>query len=150
MDVVPDIWQHVEQSSAVDDEKYEEKRLFQSTSLESDSEACEGDESDFDVGDMYHLDIIVALTETESGEEDSVFIDALTEIEGKNSFPCSKCNKICKSKGGLTKHTDSKHRGDIGSPETDQTLTPLCKDTISSIVESSKRSLLKIIYIELR
>ena len=78
----PDIWQHVEQSSAVDDEKYEEKRLFQSTSLESDSEACEGDESDFDVGDMYHLDIIVALTETESGEEDSVFIDALTEMEG--------------------------------------------------------------------
>ena len=138
MDVVPDIWQHVEQSSAVDDEKYAEKRLFQSTSLEADSEACEGDESDFDVGDMYHLDIIVALTETES------------EIEGKNSFPCSKCNKICKSKGGLTKHTDSKHRGDIGSPETDQTLTPLCKDTISSIVESSKRSLLKIIYIELR
>ena len=74
---------------------------------------------------------------------DSVFIDALTEIEGKNTFPCSKCNKVCKSKGGLTKHTNSKHRDDIGSPETDQTLTPLCKDTISSIVESIKTKLIE-------
>ena len=32
---------------------------------------------------IMQLDIAVALTETESGEVDSVFIDALTEIEGK-------------------------------------------------------------------
>ena len=137
-----DVWQHVEQSTVVEEKECEEKRglTFQSNVLEA-----EGDTA-FDLGDLYHLDITVALTETESGEVDSEFNDALTEIEGKKSFPCSKCDKVCKSKGGLTKHTNSKHC-DVVCSETDlasdQASSPLCKDTMSSIVESIKANLIE-------
>ena len=37
------------------------------------------------------------------------FIDALNEIDGLVVYPCNMCEKICKSKGGLTKHKNSKH-----------------------------------------
>ncbi len=30
-------------------------------------------------------------------------------MEGTKSFPCDQCAKICKSKGGLTRHRRSKH-----------------------------------------
>ena len=42
-------------------------------------------------------------------------------LKGANVFPCSKFSKICKSKGGLTKHTNSKHG-----------------DTVKSIVDTTK------------
>ncbi len=54
-------------------------------------------------------------------------------------YPCSKCSKICKSKGGLTKHINSKH-GDadkVSSP-----LAPLCFDTIKSIVDTIKENII--------
>jgi hypothetical protein len=59
---------------------------------------------------LFNLDISVAVVDTESEEVDAEFLEAISEIEGKKSFPCPKCTKICKSKGGLTKHTNSKHR----------------------------------------
>lgn len=43
---------------------------------------AKSDDSAFDLSDLYHLDITVALTETKSVEVDSEFNDALTEIEG--------------------------------------------------------------------
>jgi GTP-binding protein EngB required for normal cell division len=45
------------------------------------------------------------LTEADVTEVDQEFIDALVEIEGQKEFSCTKCDKICKSKGGLT-HQD--------------------------------------------
>lgn len=93
-----------------------------------------------DVGDLYDMDIAVHLTETDSGEVDKEFIDALIEIEGQTSFPCSKCDKICKSKGGLTRHTNSKHRNET---VLNQIKTPLCKDTVASIVETIKTNIIK-------
>ncbi len=35
--------------------------------------------------------------------------DAVQEIEIPPKHPCPSCNKICKSKGGLTRHIRSKH-----------------------------------------
>ena len=98
--------------------------------------------------DLYHMNIAVDLAEDDSGEVDDEFLDALVEIEGQKSFPCSNCGKICKSKGGLTRHTNSKHRDesvDSGSDpcSDDQTETPLCKDTVASIVETIKNNLIE-------
>jgi hypothetical protein len=46
------------------------------------------------------------------------FINALNEIDGLMVYPCNMCNKICKLKGGLTKHKNSKHVDDVsGSSE---------------------------------
>jgi hypothetical protein len=44
----------------------------------------------------------VAITEAETDEMTSEFSDALKEIDGEKFFPCSLCDKVCKSKGGLT------------------------------------------------
>ena len=59
--------------------------------------------------DTYQLNISLAVVETECDEIESEFNDALTEINGEKSFPCAMCDKVCKSKGGLTRHTNSKH-----------------------------------------
>lgn len=39
-------------------------------------------------------------------------------MEGLKQFPCSLCEKICKSKGGLTNHTRRKHAEAIVGKET--------------------------------
>ena len=60
--------------------------------------------------DAFNLDVTLTLLDTQNDEVDAEFLEALRDIEGKKSFPCPKCIKICKSKGGLTRHTNSKHR----------------------------------------
>ena len=47
--------------------------------------------------------------EEDSTEVEKEFADALAEIEGQKVFPCTQCDKICKLKGGLTRHRNSKH-----------------------------------------
>ena len=65
---------------------------------------------------------------------------ALNEIEGQNVFACSKCSKICKSKGGLslTKHTNSKH----GGTDWVSNMTPLCKETLTLFVSAIKKNVI--------
>ena len=59
----------------------------------------------------------------------------MTEIEGKKSFECEKCGKICKSKGGLTRHTNSKHFNLTSEVAHKSNLD---KDTIDGFVEAIK------------
>ena len=49
--------------------------------------------------------ISIALAETEDDEVVAEF----NEIEGNKSFLCVECNKVCKSKGELTRHIKSKY-----------------------------------------
>jgi hypothetical protein len=101
-------------------EEKTEGELFQSQAInldfESEKEAEElGIDSVLDtdesllVDEVYKLDISVFIAETETPEADDVFDDALFEMEGKKSFNCNICSKVCKSKGGLTRHQNSKH-----------------------------------------
>ena len=62
--------------------------------------------------DLYNFDVSVALTEIQSDEIDTEFAGAVAEIDGERVFPCSQCDKVCKSKGGLTTHTRSRHPDD--------------------------------------
>lgn len=55
-----------------------------------------------DHSDLYQLNVSVAVTEEQNDEIEGEFSDALTEICGEKSFPCSMYDKVCKSKGGLT------------------------------------------------
>jgi hypothetical protein len=57
-----------------------------------------GEESNVD----FNLNVSLAILDTETDGLDAEFLEAVTEIEGKKSFPCSYCTKVCKSKGGLT------------------------------------------------
>ena len=69
-----------------------------------------------------------------------MFLEALTEIEGKKSFPFPNCTKVCKSKGGLTKHTNSKHREAAVDFE-DYEKSRLTFESLAGIVEAIKTSL---------
>ncbi|CAB4045344.1 Hypothetical predicted protein, partial [Paramuricea clavata] len=82
------------------------------------------------------------LTEADVTEVDQEFIDALVEIEGQKEFPYTKCDKICKSKGGLTRHSDSKHRGESVDSGT-RVNTGLCQATTASIVETIKNNIMQ-------
>ena len=101
-----EIGQHLEEKIA---EEAEERRL---DSMEYESE---GDIE----GDAYYMNVTVDFTmaETDNTEVEQKFIDALVEIEGQKAFPCTQCNKICKSKGGLTRHINSKHRDESQSAD---------------------------------
>ena len=102
------------------------------------SAGSEQGESSFDEKTVeYNMNIAIDIVETDYQEVENEFVDSIVEIEGSKAFPCSKCGKICKSKGGLTKHTNSKH-GDI-SPQLNT--TPLCLDTLKSIVDTIKRNI---------
>ena len=69
-------------------------------------------------------------------ENESEFNVAVNEIEGNNSSECEKCGKVCKSEGGLTRHSHSKH----AKPKTgDVTQTQkLDKDTVDGFVGAIK------------
>ena len=129
-----EVGQYLEENLA---EETEERRL---DSLEYDSES-EIEE------DTYRMNVTVFTTlhfttaEADNTDVKQEFIDALVEIEGKKEFPCTQCDKICKSKGGLTRHTNSKHRNE--SQTVDSGDTGLYQDTVASIVETIKANIIK-------
>lgn len=53
-------------------------------------------------------------------------------------FACSQCDKVCKSKGGLTRHKKSKHLLDLEGEQL-ETRVALCEDTVASFMESIKQ-----------
>ena len=102
------------------------------------SAGSEQGESSFDEKTVeYNMNITIDIVETDYQEVENEFVDSIVEIEDSKAFPCSKCGKICKSKGGLTKHTNSKHSD--ASPHL--YTTPLCLDTLKSIVDTIKRNI---------
>ena len=102
-------------------------------SSESESEIyLEDAEYDFD-----NLDVTIAVTEAEGEDIEEEFNNALSEIHSEKSFPCAKCEKVCKSKGGLTRHTNAKHN-EITAEQESLELNLFCPDTVASVVESIK------------
>ena len=101
---------------------------------ETDSESQGNSFTDF------NLNLSLDILDTETDEVDTEFLEALTEIEGKKSFPCPNCTKVCKSKGGLTKHTNSKHRKAAVDFE-DCEKSRLTFESLAGIVEAIKTSL---------
>ena len=89
----------------------------------------------------YNINIAVDIVETDYQEVENKFPDTILEIEGAKVLPCSKCRKICKSKGGLTKHANSKH-GDRDKASSSANTTSLCFDTIRSIVDTIKANII--------
>jgi uncharacterized C2H2 Zn-finger protein len=88
--------------------------------------------------DSFNFEVSVAITKAETDEMTSEISDALKEIDGEKSFPCSLCDKVCKSKGGLTRHTNSKHsEGSSGSHPKPN----LCKDDADSFVNKIQKQI---------
>ena len=89
----------------------------------------------------YNLELAVAVTEVEGNEIEEQFTDALNEIKGEKSFPCPNCDKVCKSKRGLTRHTNSKH-GEFSNKDTPD-VDLFSQEAIASIVESIKSQIMR-------
>jgi hypothetical protein len=109
----------------------EQESLLEST--------CESKDEDYDT---FNLNISLAIVDSETDEVDKEFLEALTEIEGKKSFPCPNCTKVCKSKGGLTKHKNSKHQEADTEPGNTDNENCLLFESLAGIVESIKTNLI--------
>jgi hypothetical protein len=114
----------------------EEFEICETSTDDNEHSLRQGNEWPYDYDDSFNFEVSVAITEAETDEMTSEFSDALKEIDGAKSFPCSLCNNVCKSKGGLTQHTNSKHsEGSSGSHPSDANL---CKDDVDSFVKAIK------------
>ena len=93
-----------------------------------------------DDDDVYNINISVIVTEVETPETADAFDDAMVEMEGKKSFHCDVCSKVCKSKGGLTRHHNSKHAGDSSGKGRDENITGMALDqsVVDGFVERIK------------
>ena len=132
MDTDPALRRRTEEFSTAEEENITEEHGSHPTHVEGTA-STEVDLTDATTEyDTYQLNISLAVVETECDEIESEFNDALTEINGEKSFPCVMCDKVCKSKGGLTRHTNSKH-STMPRPK-----TAICKDSVTSIIESIK------------
>ena len=60
-------------------------------------------------------------------------------MEGKKQFPCEYCEKVCKSKGGLTRHSRSKHPdkqpANIPVPVDMQILEKILSEIVKKLLE---------------
>ena len=95
----------------------------------------------FDEG-AFHMNIAIDIVENDDLSVENEFINALNETGGLMVYPCNMCNKICKSKGGLTKHKKSKHVDDVSSTSEGSNTTPLDKNTMNSIVNTIKQNII--------
>ena len=98
-----------------------------------------------DDDDVYNLNISVIVTEVETPETADAFDDAMVEMEGKKSFHCDVCSKVCKSKGGLTRHHNSKHAGDSSGKGLDEIMTGMALDqsVVDGFVERIKTRIIE-------
>ena len=58
----------------------------------------------------FNFDIALYVIEGSDDMIEEEIDDAVNEISGEKAFPCVNCEKICKSKGGLTRHINAKHK----------------------------------------
>ena len=94
--------------------------------------------------DAFNLDVSLTILDAETDEVDAEFFEALTEIAGKKSFPSASCTKVCKSKGGLTRHINSKHREAATTSESGNFAREnnFSLENLTGIVEAIKTSLI--------
>ena len=85
----------------------------------------------------FNFEIAMAVLEEDEGDIETDFVEVLSEIGGENQFPCDSCDKVCKSKGGLTRHVNSKHR-DKGCKASNLDIPALTNDGLCSIVNKIK------------
>ena len=59
--------------------------------------------------DEFHFDVAMFVVEEDEEAIELEFEDAVSVMAGEKTFPCINCDKICKSKAGLTRHVNAKH-----------------------------------------
>ena len=109
MDVDPYYFDQIEEISTAEDDKIQEEHDLVADLDEASTSGSLFEDPSEAFSDEYQLHLTIDVTEIEGEEIENEFNDALIEIAGMKSFPCSQCENVFKSKGGLTRHTNSKH-----------------------------------------
>jgi uncharacterized C2H2 Zn-finger protein len=93
----------------------------------------------------FNFDIALSVVEGNEDPMEEEIHDAISEISGEKSFPCNSCEKICKLKGGLTRHINAKHKNKTahGNKNVPSSVAKLAKEELSSIVEKIKAKIKK-------
>jgi hypothetical protein len=83
------------------EDEFSSSNVGEELALVQDDESCK---------DILPFNFDVALSVSVGDDETTEEIaEALCEISSGKSFPCNICEKVCKSKGGLTRQVNSKH-----------------------------------------
>ena len=135
------ISKHCEEKELLPEEKQQQKHDFEGSEQGVRIDTIDSEDDDFQY--QFNFDLSVAIIEEETDEVESEFFDSVKEIEG-NLLLARIAKKICKSKGGLTRHINSKHKEarDIAT-SAEHNQIPLCEGTITSIIQSIKTDLLE-------
>ena len=94
------ISKHCEEKELLPEEKQQQTHDFEGSEQGVRIDTIDSEDDDFQY--QFNFDLSVAIIEEETDEDESEFFDSVKEIEGSKSFACTHCEKICKSKGGLT------------------------------------------------
>ncbi len=97
-------FEHIEEKELLLQEKREDKRDFEGSQLGLRSDMYVVDSAIDEYSYQFNLNLSIALTEGEPDEVVTEFTD----------FSCMHCKKLCKPKGGLTRHINC---GSIMKPE---------------------------------
>ena len=89
----------------------------------------------------FNFEIAISALEADEQDMETNFVEAVSEIGGEKHFPCNKCVKVCKSKGGLTRHVNAKHQ-DKHDTEESNNIPALTKDGLKSIVDRIKQNII--------
>ena len=91
------------------------------------------------------FDIALSVVEESGDTIDEEIDDAVKEISGEKAVPCDSCEKICKSKGGLTSHINPKHKPETAHRGRNMasSVVKLTKEELFSIVEKIKAKITK-------
>ncbi|CAB4031910.1 PREDICTED: uncharacterized protein LOC101236338, partial [Paramuricea clavata] len=108
------------------------------------------EESVLDVGEeqLFEEDLEVdefaetlKLIESNAEEIDQQLLDAISEVEGAKHFQCPDCPKVCKSKGGLTRHRRSKHPDKEEQTMATINIPPINMEIIAKIIAETVEKL---------
>jgi uncharacterized C2H2 Zn-finger protein len=110
-----------------------------SSNVDEELALCEHEDTCQDIF-PYNFDIALSFIDENEETMEEEIADAVSEISGEKNFPCESCDKICKSKGGLTRHKNAKH-GNKSTAEKENVAsskTSLTKEELKSIVDKVK------------
>ncbi len=141
MDVDPYYFDQIEEISTAEDDKIEEEHDLVADLDEASTSGSLFEDPSEAFSDEYQLHLTIDVTEIEGEQIENEFNDALIEIAGMKLFPCLQCEKVCKSKGGLTRHTNSKHNA--VSSEQNTLPESFCHRTVADMVETIKNKIIK-------
>ena len=95
--------------------------------------------------DEFHFDVAMFVVDEDEEAIELEFEVAVSVMAGEKTFPCVNCDKICKSKAGLTRHVNAKHgdKAPKGKEALSSSIALFTEEELASIVDKIKAKIIK-------